>query len=72
MRVSEYARIELIPIAVEGAVDCFCGRPRDRNPYNPTYARDYFEAWSWGYDDAEFLLETRGRQEAARWLAEAA
>ena len=63
--------IELIPIAVEGAVDRFCGRPRDRNPYHPTAASNHHEAWAWGWDDADHLLEIRGEQEARRWLAEA-
>jgi hypothetical protein len=64
--------IELFSIVVEGAVDRFCGRPRDRNPYSRRYAPHEFEAWSWGWDDADSLLEQRGQQEAARWLREAA
>jgi hypothetical protein len=62
----------LLPVVVEGAVDRFCGRPRERNPYSYAYARDAFEAWLWGWDDADYLLEIRGREEAARWLGEAA
>jgi hypothetical protein len=64
--------ISLFPIVVEGAVDRFCGRPRSRNPYSPVSAGDYFYAWLWGWDDADALLELRGRAEAARWLREAA
>ena len=62
----------LVCIVVEGAVDAFCGRPRHRNPYCPTYARDYWLAWDFGWQDARALLEVRGAQEAARWLREAA
>jgi hypothetical protein len=64
--------IYLVPIAVEGAVDRFCGRPRNHNPYSSTSARDHFEMWTWGWDGADELLELRGREEAARWLREAA
>ncbi len=63
---------DMIPIAVEGAVDRFCGRPKDANPYNLISARDWAEAWEWGWDEADFLLDIRGREEAARWLRPAA
>jgi hypothetical protein len=62
----------IVTIAVEGAVDRFCGRPRSANPYSRTYAREHFEAWDYGWDDANWLLEIRGAEEAARWLNEAA
>jgi ribosome modulation factor len=62
----------LVCIVIEGAVDAFCGRPRDRNPYCPEYARDYWLAWDFGWQDATELLKARGREEAARWLGEAA
>ena len=62
----------IVTIAIEGAVDRFCGRPRDANPYSKTYAREWFEAWLFGWDDASWLLEMRGEQEARRWLEEAA
>ena len=61
---------DLAHVAIEGAVDRFCGRPRNRNPYAD--ATDEFEAWAWGWDDADYLLEIRGQKEAARWLSEAA
>jgi len=59
-------------IAVEGAVDRFCGRPFDRNPYNPNAALEQFVAWEYGWQEAEYLLGIRGREEASRWRAEAA
>jgi hypothetical protein len=70
--MTEYARIELFPVVVEGAIDYFCGRPREKNPYSPTYASNEREAWFWGWDDAEYLLAVRGEEEATRWLADAA
>jgi hypothetical protein len=57
-------------IAIEGAVDRFCGRPRERNPYAPDC--DAYEWWQFGWDDADQLLEERGAAEARRWLNEAA
>jgi hypothetical protein len=68
MSVSVY----LVPIAVEGAVARFVGRPRNQNPYSPAAARAHFEMWAWGWDGADELLEIRGSAEAARWLREAA
>jgi ribosome modulation factor len=62
----------LVCIVIEGAVDRFCGRPRDRNPYAPVDARNYWLAWDFGWLDAGALLEERGQQEAQRWLREAA
>lgn len=64
--------IELLNIAIEGAVDRFCGRPRANNPYSHACARGHWEAWLLGWDQADFMLESRGRQEATRWLREAA
>jgi hypothetical protein len=62
----------LVCIVIEGAVDRFCGRPYEQNPYSRHYARDWWEAWAFGWRDAGELLEERGRREAARWLREAA
>jgi hypothetical protein len=59
-------------IAVEGACDRFCGRPLYRNPYAPTIAQPQFEAWEYGWQEADHLLDVRGQEEASRWLAEAA
>ena len=64
--------VELLGIAVEGAVDRFCGRPRHANPYSLEYALDAFHAWDLGWGDAEYLLDTRGQEEARRWLEDAA
>jgi hypothetical protein len=64
--------IDLIIIAIEGSVDRFCGRPRAVNPYSLAGARGYWEAWLLGWDQADFLLEIRGSEEAPRWLREAA
>jgi hypothetical protein len=57
-------------IAIEGAVDRFCGRPLGQNPYAP--GCDAWEWWRFGWLDADQLLEERGAEEAARWLNEAA
>jgi hypothetical protein len=62
----------LVSIAIEGAVDRFVGRPRQANPYSYTHAREWYEAWLLGWDDASWLLEVRGQEEAARWLRQAA
>jgi hypothetical protein len=62
----------IVTIAVEGAVDRFVGRPREANPYSKRYARRSWEAWLLGWDDANWLLEIRGEEEARRWLREAA
>jgi hypothetical protein len=62
----------LVTIAVEGAVDRFCGRPRHANPYSFEFARQWWEAWQLGWNDASWLLEMRGEEEARRWLREAA
>jgi hypothetical protein len=64
--------LDLLLIVVEGAVDRFCGRPRTANPYSFESARDGFEGWLLGWDEADLLLEMRGAEEAARWLREAA
>jgi hypothetical protein len=58
-------------IVVEGAVDNFCGRPYDQNPYCRENAGDYWDAWNFGWVDADYLLKERGAEEAARWLREA-
>ena len=63
---------ELLNIAIEGAVDRFCGRPRAINPYSRTCAQGHWEAWLLGWDQADFLLEIRGSEEATRWLRAAA
>ena len=54
--------------AVEGAVDRFCGRPLERNPYSFGSAREAYHAWELGWLEADFLLEVRGGEEASRWL----
>ena len=57
-------------IVTEGAVDRFCGRPEHANPYAPEL--DAYEAWQYGWAEADWLLQIRGQEEAARWLREAA
>lgn len=57
-------------VAIEGAVDRFCGRPRDRNPYSIANCPLDVEAWDLGHIEAGLLLELRGQEEAARWLRE--
>jgi len=59
-------------IAIEGAVDRFCGRPRDRNPYCRLSAPDEFSSWDLGWIEAGMFLDERGQEEAARWLRDAA
>lgn len=59
-------------ICIEGAVDMILGRPRSQNPYCRDHAADCWENWSFGWDEASELLEMRGREEASRWLHEAA
>src|SRR5690348_2710301 len=59
-------------IAVEGAVDRFCGRPLLANPYVRQNAANGWAAWREGWLDADSLLELRGQAEANRWLTEAA
>ena len=71
MLVSD-AFVALAGVLVEGAVDAFCGRPRTANPYSSTSALDAHFAWCWGHDEAIMQLKRRGREEAARWLREAA
>jgi hypothetical protein len=63
--------LDILVVVVEGAVDRFCGRPRRANPYSYATAREGFEAWLVGWDEAGELLEVRGAEEAARWLAAA-
>ena len=56
-------------VVCEGAIDRFLGRPRDENPY--CGGQDSAEAWEYGWDEAEWLLEIRGMDEVRRWLREA-
>lgn len=58
-------------VIVEGCVDRFCGRPFERNPYSPQLAPGHWEAWEFGWLDADLLLRDRGQTEARRWLREA-
>jgi hypothetical protein len=59
-------------VVVEGACDRFCGRPVEQNPYHPEVAAPQREAWTFGWEEADWVLGIRGQQEAARWLGEAA
>jgi len=70
-RLHAYAEA-VAEIAVEGAVDRFCGRPQDRNPYSAEYAPQDWDAWDLGWLTADDLIEIRGAEEARRWLREAA
>jgi hypothetical protein len=63
--------LDLLLVVVEGAVDRFCGRPRTANPYSFESVRDGHEAWLMAWDETDLLLEMRGAEEAARWLAAA-
>ena len=69
---ADVGSLEIAFIALEGAVDSFCGRPRCRNPYSFEFARWEWEAWDLGWSEATYLLDLRGQAEAARWLREAA
>lgn len=70
--MTEGVPLALLPVACEGCADAIFGRPRDRNPYHPLAAMDAYAAWEWGFDEGAHLLQTRGREEAARWLREVA
>src|SRR4051794_8910722 len=59
-----------ITIIIEGAVDRFCGRPLDQNPYVEEHAPEWSSSWREGWLEADFLLEQRGQAEARRWLEE--
>jgi hypothetical protein len=59
-------------IAIEGAVDRFCGRPRETNPYCRINAPVEFASWDLGWIEGGHYLDVRGQEEAARWLGEAA
>jgi hypothetical protein len=73
LRLDDLGPENLAPaIAIEGAVDRFCGRPPDQNPYSRQYAALEWEAWRWGWRCGGGLLEMRGQEEAARWLQEVA
>jgi hypothetical protein len=63
---------ELAPVLMEGGVDAFCGRPKEANPYCRETAAEAAYCWDWGWDEATQQLEDRGREEARRWLSEAA
>jgi hypothetical protein len=63
-------QLDVFYIGLEGAIDCVCGRPRNRNPYSYEYARWEWEAWDLGWDETRHLLELRGQEEARRWLQE--
>ena len=56
-------------MAVEGAIDRVCGRPRDRNPYSAAVER-WHDSWTFGWDFADELLNGRAVSETRRWLQE--
>lgn len=64
--------LDVVYIALQGAVDRFVGRPRSQNPYSPESARHGWEAWLLGWDHADWVVDVRGQDEAARWLRETA
>jgi hypothetical protein len=68
MAVYEDEALRLAPIIVEGATDRFCGRPADRNPYTKQTAGEWWDAWNVGWHEADYYLESRGQEEARRWL----
>ena len=70
--MTRYGFAQQATIIVEGAVDRFCGRPREANPYCEEYAREAWFSWDFGWREAEWFLDTRGQEEAARWLEERA
>ena len=59
-------------IAIEGAVDRFCGRPRHRNPYCRLSSPNEFALWDLGWIEGGCFLADRGQEGAARWLRDAA
>ncbi len=70
--MSRLGLVEQASIVVEGAVDRFCGRPRDRNPYCRENAEQAWHSWDFGWTEADWYLDIRGQEEARRWLGEAA
>lgn len=70
--MSDGISVELVHVACEGCADAIFGRPKDRNPYHPLSAMEEWIAWEWGWDEGRWFLETRGCDEAQRWLREAA
>lgn len=54
-------------VMIEGAVDRFCGRPRERTPYAPECV-EARSAWDRGWTEAGDYLEARAQEEARRWL----
>jgi hypothetical protein len=67
-----YGLAERAGIIVEGAVDRFCGRPRDRNPYCQENGQEAWSSWDFGWHNADWYLDVRGEEEASRWLQDAA
>lgn len=59
-------------VVVEGATDRFFGRPFDKNPYSQEYAPDAWRIWALGWKEADWFIDVRGADEAARWLRDAA
>ena len=66
------SRDDVLGIAVEAAIDRVCGRPVEANPYCPIYAEEAHRVWLLGWREADWFIEIRGQEEAARWLREAA
>jgi hypothetical protein len=57
-------------VVVEGAADRWCGRPQSQNPY--AGGLDAYEAWDWGWQEADWIFDIRATDEVRRWLREAA
>ena len=59
-------RCELMTLACEGAFDRWCGRPRRLSPYRRLSAE--WQAWAFGYDLTDELIEAYAAIETRRWL----
>jgi len=57
-------------IVAEGVTDRIFGRPFAHNPY--AGGIDSAEAWAWGWEEGNWILEMRGQDEVLRWLKRAA
>lgn len=58
-------------VVLEGAADFFFGRPLDANPY----ARDFepcWSSWRFGWLQASWFEQDRGKEERRRWWRHAA
>lgn len=51
-----------------GCFHRFCGRPVEDNPYSHERGPEFWQAWRYGWYEANRLLDFEGETEARRWL----